>query len=174
LPNNETVAVGFNTSPNCRLWSEINPAGSALVYSTYLGGSGEDAGLGIAVDFRGNAYVTGVTFSTDFPGTNSSAIQSTFGGGVFDAFVAKISRAGNALVYSTYLGGTGDDTGNGIAVDFRGNAYVTGFTTSTNFPGASSSTIQSTFGGGDFDAFVVKISHVPRSEGEDDDGADRE
>lgn len=119
--------------------------------------------------------MTGVTFSTDFSGTNSSTIQSTFGGGGdFDAFVVKINRAGNALVYSTYLGGTGDDTGNGIAVDFRGNAYVTGFTTSTNFAGASSSTIQSIFGGGDFDAFVAKINHVPRSEGEDEDGANRE
>jgi len=117
--------------------------------------------------------VTGVTFSTDFPGASSSTIQSTFGGGDFDAFVAKINRAGSALVYSTYLGGSGEDAGSGIAVDFTGNAYVTGLTTSTNFP-AGSSTFQSTSGGRDFDAFVAKIRKVARSEGEDVEGVGRE
>jgi len=131
-----------------------------LSYSTYLGGSSGDAGTGIAVDFTGNAYVTGYTSSTNFPGASSSTIQSTWGGGFYafyDAFVAKINPAGSALIYSTYLGGSGDDQGTGIAVDFAGNAYVTGSTTSTDLPGTSSSTIQSTYGGG-ADAFVAKIN----------------
>src|SRR6266513_519626 len=122
-----------------------------LSYSTYLGGGGDDLGLGIAADGAGNAYVTGETGSTDFPGAISS------NGGGSDAFVAKINAAGTALVYSTYLGGSGDDFGQGIAVDAAGNAYVTGYTGSTNFPGASSSTIQSSNGGG-IDAFVAKIN----------------
>ncbi len=136
--------------------AKLNAAGSALVYSTYLGGNDTDEGRGIAVDSSGNAYVTGETFSTNFPGASSSPIQSAFGGFV-DAFVTKINAAGSALVYSTYLGGSSNDFGVGIAVDFSGNAYVTGFTNSTNFPGASSSHIQSAFGGLD-DAFVTKIN----------------
>src|SRR6266576_230582 len=127
-----------------------------LFYSTYRGGSGEDLGLGIAADGVGNAYVTGYTLSTDFPGASSSTIQSSNGGG-FDAFVAKINAAGTALVYSTYLGGSSDDLGFGIAADGAGNAYVTGYTLSTDFPGASSSMIQSSNGGG-FDAFVAKFN----------------
>ena len=105
-----------------------------LSYSTYLGGSGSDRGFGIAVDASGNAYVTGLTASTDFP--TASPIQAAFGGR-FDAFVTKLNAAGNALVYSTYLGGGDDDDGCSIAVDASGNAYVTGGTRSTNFPTAS-------------------------------------
>ena len=107
--------------------TKLNAAGTALVYSTYLGGSGDDGGLGIAVDQAGNAYVTGLpTPGSGFPGTAGSLIQSTYGGGTDDAFVTKLNAAGTALVYSTYLGGSGDDDGNGIAVDAAGNAYVTG------------------------------------------------
>jgi hypothetical protein len=95
-----------------------------LVYSTYLGGSGFDAGVGIAVDASGNAYVTGQTGSTNFP-TTPGAFQTTYGGGSFDAFITKLNPTGTALVYSTYLGGSGDDFGTGIAVDESGNAYVT-------------------------------------------------
>ncbi len=135
--------------------AKLNAAGSTLVYSTYLGGSGNDVGFGIAVDSSGNAYVTGSTDSTNFPGASSSPIQSAFGG-IEDAFVAKLNAAGSALLYSTYLGGSGFDEGLGIAVDSSGNAYVTGGTFSTNFPGASSSPIQSANGGG-FDAFVAKL-----------------
>jgi hypothetical protein len=111
--------------------AKINADGSALVYSTYLGGSGTDWGSGIAVDSSGNAYVTGSTFSTDFPTVN--AIQTTNHGG-YDAFVTKINPDGSALVYSTYLGGSGDDLGLGIAVDPSETAYVTGQTQSKNFP----------------------------------------
>ena len=107
-----------------------------LAYSTYLGGGGRgsDAGFGIAVDAAGNAYVGGLAISTGFP-TTPGAFQPGIGGGSsFDAFVAKLDPTGTALVYSTYLGGDGQDQVNGIAIDAAGNAYVTGFTGSTDFP----------------------------------------
>jgi len=118
--------------------AELNAAGSSLVYSTFLGGSGtvesgtnlSDEGLGIAVDSSGGAYVTGGTWSTDFPTVNP--IQS-YGGGE-DAFLCKFKEGGAAVAYCTYLGGTGQDQGNGAAVDSSGNAYVTGFTLSNDFP----------------------------------------
>jgi hypothetical protein len=115
--------------------TKLNAAGSALVYSTYLGGSDTnfgDSGRSIAVDASGNAYVTGVTGSTDFPAQNP--FQPVFGGSAADAFVAKLNAAGTGLLYSTYLGGSANDSGSGIGVDSAGNAYVTGFTVSTNFP----------------------------------------
>ncbi len=142
--------------------TKLNAAGSAFVYSTYLGGTGGEVGHGIAVDSTGNAYVTGGSGSNStFPTAN--AIQCTRGGGA-DVFVTKINAAGNALAYSTYLGGTGSGTtieiGRGIAVDSAGNAYVTGGTDSTDFPTASP--IQSTYAGSDFglagDAFAFKLS----------------
>jgi hypothetical protein len=136
---------------------KLNGAGSALVYSTYLGGSGSDGGCSIAVDAGGNAYVTGSTNSTDFP--MASPLQAAFGGGNFDAFVAKLNAAGSALFYSTYLGGSGNDGGYGIAVDFSTNVYVTGYTGSTNFPVAAP--LQSASGAGD-DAFIAKISSTPK------------
>lgn len=116
--------------------SKLNPAGSTLAYSTYLGGSGIDVGNSIAVDAGGYAYVAGVTSSTDFP--TSSPLQPAFGGGFYDAFVAKLNPAATALVYSTYLGGNGTDYAYGIAVDSRGSPYLTGWTSSTNFPTVSS------------------------------------
>jgi len=134
--------------------TKLNPTGTALVYSTYLGGTGNDAGYGIAVDTAGNAYVTGVTYSTDFP-TTTGAFQTTFGGGYGEAFVTKLNPTGTALVYSTYLGGTGSDIGGGIAVDTAGNAYVTGSTGST-FP-TTAGAFQTTFGGV-YDAFVTKLN----------------
>jgi hypothetical protein len=95
--------------------TKFDPSGSDLVYSTYLGGSGTDYGNGIAVDDSGDAYVTGETTSTDFPTMNP--FQPTCAGGCYDAFVAQLNAAGSALVYSTYLGGSGLDGGIGIAVD---------------------------------------------------------
>jgi hypothetical protein len=135
--------------------TKINPAGSALVYSTYLGGSGYDDGYGIAVDSSGNAHVTGSTSSTNFPVT-PGAVQTTYGGGTSDAFVTEINPTGMALVYSTYLGGSSYDYGTGIAVDSTGDAYVTGYTASTNFP-VTPSAFQTAYGG-DQDAFVTKIA----------------
>jgi len=114
--------------------TKINPAGSAHVYSTYLGGGNAEDGLGIAVDSSGSAYVTGETRSTDFPTT--SPIDGALGGSI-DAFVTKINPAGSAHVYSTYLGGSGDDVGNGIAVDSSGSVYVPGRTSSSDLVAAS-------------------------------------
>lgn len=114
---------------------KLNATGSALLYSTYLGGGGQDDGLSIAVDAAGNAYVAGTTESRDRPTVN--AFQPAFGGGVFDAYLAKLNSQGSALVYSTYLGGSGSDSLGRVAVDAAGNAYVTGTTDSTNFPTAN-------------------------------------
>jgi len=116
--------------------TKLNPSGSALVYSTYLGGPGCAIGTGIAIDSAGNAYVTG-SAGPGFP-TTPQAFQTTYGGpgntSVGDAFVAKLNATGTALVYSTYLGGFSGDIGNGIAVDAGGNAYVVGQTVSNDFP----------------------------------------
>jgi hypothetical protein len=134
--------------------AKLNPAGSALVYSTYLGGSTEDRASGIAVDSSGNAYVTGQTQSSDFPTANP--LQASLGGaGATNAFVAKFNPAGSALVYSTYLGGSDQDPGRGIAVDSSGNAYVTGGATSTNFPTANP--LQANLAGS-VNAFVAKLN----------------
>ena len=142
--------------------TKLNAAGTALVYSTYLGGSGYDGGSGIAVDQAGQAYVTGTTDTpgSGFPGTAGSLIQSTYGGGPSDAFVTKLNAAGTALVYSTYLGGSGGDEGMGIAVDQAGQAYVTGDTSTpgSGFPGSAGSLLQGTYGGGQADAFVTKLN----------------
>lgn len=134
--------------------SVIKPDGSGFVYSTFLGGTSADEAFGIAVDSSKNAYVTGLTSSTDFP--LQSAIQSKFGGGTEDAFVTELNPTGSALVYSTYLGGTGDDSGIAIALDASANAYVTGQTSSsTKFPLVNAT--QPVLGGAN-DAFVTEIS----------------
>jgi len=133
--------------------SKLNPQGSALIYSTYLGGSYFEEGLGIAVDAKGNAYVTGFTNSSDFPMVNPA--QPTFGG-AGDSFIVKLNPTGSALIYSTYLGGSGIDETYGIAVDADGNVYVTGETDSANFPAVNP--VQKAFGGGPFDAFVTKLN----------------
>jgi hypothetical protein len=112
--------------------SKINASGTALIYSTYLGGSNIDAALGIAKDGAGNAYVTGYTASANFPVT-AGAFQPALNGGAYDAFVVKLAPTGS-LQYSTYLGGSDIEVANAIAVDGAGNAYVTGFTCSTDFP----------------------------------------
>jgi len=134
--------------------TELNAAGSAPLYSTYLGGNGADAGYGIAVDGSGDAYVTGSTGSTNFP-TTTDAYTSTNSGGA-DAFVAKVNATGNRLLYSSYLGGGSDDTGYGIAADNANGLYVTGQTYSTNFPttnGAADSA-----NSGSSSAFVARIT----------------
>lgn len=112
--------------------TELNAAGSAVTFSTYLGGSGDDRAYGLALDSSGNIYITGGSQSTDFPTTVGVAQGSN--NGQSDAFVAKINPSGPTLVYSTLLGGTGVEQGNGIAVDSSGDAFVTGFTNSSNFP----------------------------------------
>src|SRR5207245_880879 len=136
--------------------TKLDTAGTALVYSTFLGGGDFDAGYGIAVDAAGNAYVTGRTDSANFP-TTMGAFDTTFHGGPADTFVTKLNGAGTALVYSTFLGGSSEDEGQGIAVDVAGNAYVTGSTASADFP-ATPGAFDTTFNGGGFDAFVTKLN----------------
>src|SRR5207302_858871 len=143
----------------------LNALGSAPLYSTYLGGSGYDVGYGLAVDATGNAYVTGYTGGS-FP-TTAGAYQTTFGGGATDAFVTKLNALGSALLYSTYLGGSGYDVGKGIAVGATGNAYVTGYTTGS-FP-TTARAYQTTYGGGYYDPFVTKIAGLPTCKPEKDD-----
>ncbi len=119
--------------------AKLDASGDELVYVTYLGGAGgseegggSDSGSGIAVDAAGNAYVTGQTFSTDFPTAN--AFQPTYGGGFSDGFVTKLNADGSALVYSSFLGGANTDRANSIAVDAAGAAYLFGDTDSNDFP----------------------------------------
>jgi hypothetical protein len=136
--------------------AKINPAGTAWVYATYLGGNNVDEGYAIAADASGNAYVTGYTASTNFP------LQSAYRGSnaaSVDAFVTKLNPAGSALVYSTYLGGSGTDYGTAIAVDSSGSAYVTGIVGlhSTDFPITNVTQPQAVLGLGD-DAFVTKFN----------------
>jgi hypothetical protein len=112
--------------------TKLNSTGTALVYSTLLGGSGFDFANEIAIDSAGNAYVTGQA-EAGFPIT-PGAFQTSFNGGPFDAFVTKLNSTGSALVYSIFLGGSGNDSGNGIVVNASGNAFVTGSSDSPNFP----------------------------------------
>ncbi|MGH9265611.1 MAG: SBBP repeat-containing protein [Acidimicrobiales bacterium] len=134
--------------------SKISPDGSRLLWSTYLGGGGRDTGYAVAVGSDGAVYVAGVTESSDFPRANPA--QNTFGGGSSDAFVAKLAPSGTTLEWSTYIGGTATDRGRGLAVDSTGNAYVTGSTSSVDFPTASPYQ-PGPFRPDDLDAFLTKV-----------------
>jgi hypothetical protein len=148
----QTTGYGGNTDA---FVAKLDPSGSQLLYSSFLGGNNIDCGFAIAVDEAGNAYVTGSTQSTNFPVVNP--IQSGNPGPSFShAFVAKVNPQGTALVYSTYLGGSSMDSGQGIAVDIGGFAYVVGFTYSTNFP-TTSNALQGK-NAGSVDAFITKLS----------------
>jgi hypothetical protein len=142
----------FTTSRPCKdaFVVKIDAQGSALQYATYIGGSSDDQGNGIAVDVLHNAWIIGSTSSPDFP--IASALQSRLVG-PSDAFITKISPDGSALSYSTFLGGSGSEQGNAIAIDVSGNVYVTGATTSAGFP--QTRPLQ-TFAGSS-DAFVTKL-----------------
>jgi thiamine transporter ThiT len=155
-----TESTDFPEAPGSRLGgpsgvdvyvAKMSPAGQ-LLYFTYLGGSGDDRGYGIAVDSAGSAIVTGWTYSANFP--ILSAAQPRPGGGR-DGFVAKLTPAGNALVFSTLVGGSGADSGNAVAVDQHGNIYVAGETASANFPVFNG--LQPHIGGGQ-DAFLAKFN----------------
>jgi hypothetical protein len=136
--------------------TKLSPTGNSLVYSTYLGGNDYDFGWGIEVDGSGSAYVMGYTWSTNFP-TQNPYQADQFGS---DAFVTKLSPSGDSIIYSTYLGGNGDDYGWwGIAIDGSHNAYVTGFTESTNFPTQNPFQVDQI----GTDAFVTKISPLGNS-----------
>lgn len=141
--------------------AELNTTGNALVYSSYLGGTGYDVGEGITVDSSGDAYVTGLTQSTNFPiaGTAPAPMQPTLNGSQ-NAFVTKVGTTGVSLVYSTFLGGSEQDSGQSIQVDSSGNAYIAGYSFSPNFVTVnppSTTPIQSTIGGG-ADAFVCELN----------------
>jgi len=115
--------------------SQLSSTGSSLIYSTYLGGSGSEQGNRIVLDSEYRAFLTGYTGSTDFPTANP--YQATFGGGTFDAFVTSISSTGSSLLYSTYLGGNGEEQGSRIVLDSEYRAFLTGYTSSTDFPTAN-------------------------------------
>ena len=133
---------------------KLNPTGSALVYSTFLGGFDLDDGMAIAVDGSGNAYVAGETGSLNFP-TTAGAFRTTRNAS-FDTFVTKLNASGSALVYSTYLGGSAVEYPTRIKVDAGGNAFVTGTTSSPDFP-TTAGAFDTTANGG-FDVFVTKLN----------------
>ncbi|MBF0457671.1 MAG: SBBP repeat-containing protein [Nitrospirae bacterium] len=144
--------------------AKLNSSGTALLFSTYLGGGGNsgngDTGSSIAIDSSGNAYVTGYTYSSDFP-TTTGAFQTSLKSSYGNAFITKLNSSGTALMYSTYLGGSGDnsdsgDTGSSIAVDSYGNAYVAGFTYSSDFP-TTTGAFQTSLNNLTSNAFITKL-----------------
>ncbi len=154
-----TTGAAFQTSPNPGTANDgmvfkVSPAGDSLLYSTYLGGNDVDACYGIALDQFRNAYLTGMTRSTDFPASFRPGWDTTTNG-ARDAFAAKLSSDGSDVVYASYLGGSGEDYGFGIAVDSSGNAYVVGSTLSPNFP-IRGDVYLFTFNG-TFNGFVAKF-----------------
>jgi uncharacterized protein (TIGR03437 family) len=147
-----TGASLFGKNPHICV-AKLNAAGSAVVYSAYLGGSGQDFVLGIAVDPAGNAYVTGRTDSRDFPVPPGAPPNSGS-----SAFVTKLNSSGNALAYSIFIGGNGMTTGSAIAVDSLGSAYITGQTSSTNFPTTPGAVEATWRAPGTGKAFVAKVN----------------
>lgn len=135
--------------------TKMNAAGTAVIYSTYLGGNGDDNGLAIAVDQAGQAYVTGFTDSTNFP-TTANTFKPAITGTAYDGFVTKLSADGASLVYSTYFGGGQNDGGYSIAVDSSGSAVVGGETSSPDFPLVTP--FQGSYGGGASDAFIARFN----------------
>ena len=155
FPTTPGVIGPSHTLSNDAFVCKMNAEGTALIYSTYLGGSALDTARAIAVDSSGNAYIVGQTQSANFPVSGSAMNMSNNGG--FDLFVTKLNTDATALVYSTYLGGSSSDYGCAIAIDSAGNAYVTGRTASTDYP-TTPGAIEETYQGGDTDAFLTKIS----------------
>ena len=153
--NSHPINCNFSFFTHCGdgFVTKVNTTGSALSYSTYLGGNGADYAAGIRIDANGDAFATGATSSTNFPLVN--ALQTSFLG-VTDVLVSEINPSGSALLFSTYLGGRSGDGGAGLTLDSASNIYVVGYTESTDFPLANA--IQSTYGGGKDDGFITKIS----------------
>ncbi|MEW6734753.1 MAG: SBBP repeat-containing protein [Acidobacteriota bacterium] len=153
-----TLSIAFDA-----FVTKLNPAGTVVLYSTYLGGNDFDVANNLALDRAGNLYIVGSTASTNFPimdplqGMNQSLNNDT------DIFVAKLNPTGNMLDYSTYMGGTNIELGDGIVVDANGTVFITGTTVSTNFPVTATAAFQSQFGGGGIgltsgDAFIAQIT----------------
>jgi hypothetical protein len=134
--------------------TKLTPDGSALVYSTFIGGTGHDVGFGIAVDDFGSAYISGYTLSQDFP-TTAGAFDTTHDDN-YDGFAAKLTPDGSGLAYSTFLGGSEYDQGSGLTIDAAGNAYVIGYSDSPDFPTTPGAFDTSHNGGSD--GFLVKLS----------------
>jgi hypothetical protein len=156
-----TTAGAFNTVPNGSFdvfVTKFNTTGSALDYSTFIGGNSIDSGQDIAVDAAGNAYITGYTFSavTNYP-TTAGAFDTTHNGGS-DVFVTKLNTLGAALVYSTFLGGQSNDNGSSIAVDATGSVYVTGQTTDSMIDYPSTTGAFDEVHNGLIDAFVSRLN----------------
>src|SRR5436853_849178 len=151
------AAFGANAGLADMFVTKIDATGTNVIYSTYVGGAGLDRADGIAIDNGGNAYVVGRVDSSsiNLP-TTPGAFATSYRGGDFDGVVLKLNPQGNALVYSTYLGGEENDSTEGIAVDANGNAYVTGGTKSNAFP-ITMNAYQGTRAG-DTDAFLAKIN----------------
>ncbi|MHA1966211.1 MAG: SBBP repeat-containing protein [Candidatus Hodarchaeales archaeon] len=160
----KTSSMNFPTTPNSLndtnngggfdiFISKLDSTGNGLVYSTYIGGNGDDSALGLAVDMYNNTYITGQTSSSNFP-LSANAINDTYNGGSYDLFITKINSTGNKIEFSTYLGGTGEDVGKSCVVDQFNNTYITGNTASSNFPADNG---YSSFSGG-YDAFITKIN----------------
>jgi hypothetical protein len=147
----QTILKGTPFNPNAFV-AKLNGNGSSKEYCTYLGGSVADHAFAITVDAVGSAYVTGETLSPDFPVQN--AFQSVYKGG-YDAFVARLNAAGSALIYSTFLGGSSDDTGSGITLDSAGNIYVAGQTDSEDLPTLNAVHTAKAAG---FDAIIAGLS----------------
>lgn len=139
--------------------AKLNPEGNGLVYATYLGGSGDDQSYSnnLAVDSSGNVYITGYTTSTDFPVTGG-AFDEGYNGGT-DAFVLKLSAQGNGFFYGTYLGGSGNELWPSLAIDASGNAYLTGSTSSSDFP-TTGGAYDESYNEGDNDAFIAKLNNT--------------
>jgi hypothetical protein len=157
--NYPTVAGGYQVSKdalNDAFVTKINASGTALIYSTFVGGNADDYATDIAIDNSGNAYISGVTGSTNFDVT-TGAFRATYQGGALDAFVTKLNSSGSSLVYSTYLGGTGSEQARAIYVDANTNAYVTGYTGSNNFS-TTTGAYDESFNGGVNDVFVTKLN----------------
>ena len=156
-PSFPTTAGAFDTTHNGAsdaFVAKLDPAGSSLLYSTFIGGGANEYGYSIAVDSAGNAFVSGSSDSTTFP-TTAGAFDTTYNG-AFDAFVTKLNAAGSSLVYSTFIGGSSSDDSYGLAVDPSGNAFVTGETDSPTYP-TTAGAFDTTFNGG-VDAFVTKLN----------------
>jgi hypothetical protein len=152
-----TTVGAFDTTHNGSydvFVSRLSADGSALEYSTFLGGTDADYANGIALDALGSAYVSGVTASTNFP-TTAGAFQSANRGGQ-DVFITKLDATGSGLLYSTYVGGTNADYGHGIALDGAGSAFVTGYTASADFP-TTPGAVDTVLGGAE-DVFVIKLN----------------
>jgi hypothetical protein len=163
------VVVGPDLTINAGVYdcdafvAKVNAEGTALVYCGYIGGSGFDYGYGIAVDGSGNAYVTGETKSWEDTFPVVVGPDLTYNGGWYDAFIVKVNADGTALVYCGYIGGWYMDGSHGIAVDGSGNAYITGYTESTEYEGfpvivGPDLTYNNSHPGYDFDAFVAKVN----------------